>query len=742
VQVKGLLDRNRITIAAGILTVGCTAAAVLDGPRLQRFFGNTGDFLLWIALALLASLFFIPRSRGRSPLSMQPGVDMAAVFVFGPGTATWLCVFSRIASNFGQGRKRPDSTVRLLQGVLAVAVIGWTYVLLGGPVGVDLIDMPGGIPMILTAGLFYLLVELGFALLGEALNGGKRTPRSLFEVVRDDVLVHGPVLAGGIVLGVLRLHMGPLTAIPFVLIMVLAGHASGVLDRSRRGHRVTVRTLMSAVDAADPITRGHSYRIAKVCTRVARRLGYTEGEIEKLEYAALLHDIGRTALQHDLLAKRGKLTREEHFAVRTHTRIGADMVRRFDLDEDAERIVLCHHEQPDGRGYPFGLKGETIPHGSRIIMAVAAFDAMTSDRPYRRGLDPEAAFNELLNCSGSQFFPDVVEALIDLYSRGELYDEFDEQELESYWDGRSSSRALDRYLHESDRNPDVPVKLGMGDDADDDSVPIIDFPEELPADGHASMEFPLDSAGGAALLVSERSDVGCIRDNNEDLSVVGTGADPEQGVLLLVADGMGGAAAGEVASRIAVETAREAFFRGREQFGPAEALKRAITLANEAVFERASMDAELEGMGTTMTAVVVVGREAVVGHVGDSRAYLVSGGEIGRLTQDHTLAAELVAVGGSKIAIPAGAKNVLSRCLGGTRDVEVDISEDPISLQDEDMLVLCSDGLSNMIEAREILDIVNWNDPDRACKLLVNLARDRGAPDNITVQVARLRAAA
>jgi protein phosphatase len=147
-------------------------------------------------------------------------------------------------------------------------------------------------------------------------------------------------------------------------------------------------------------------------------------------------------------------------------------------------------------------------------------------------------------------------------------------------------------------------------------------------------------------------------------------------------------------------------------------------------------------MGTTMTAVVVVGREAVVGHVGDSRAYLVSGGEIGRLTQDHTLAAELVAVGGSKIAIPAGAKNVLSRCLGGTRDVEVDISEDPISLQDEDMLVLCSDGLSNMIEAREILDIVNWNDPDRACKLLVNLARDRGAPDNVTVQVARLRAAA
>lgn len=713
--------------------------ALLDGARLARFFGSTGDFLLWVALALLASMFFIPRSRGRSPLSMQPGVDIAAVFVFGPGTAVWLCVFSRIASNFGYGGKRPDAALRLIRGVLAVAATGWVYVLLGGPVGIDLIDMPGGIPMVLTAGVFYLLIQLGFALLGESMNKGMRTPRSLIEIVRDDVLVHGPVLAGGIVLGVLRLNMGPLTAIPFALVMILAGHASSVLDRSRRGHREAVRTLMAAVDAADPLTRGHSYRIAKVCTRVARRLGYTESEIEKLEYAALLHDIGRTALQHDLLAKRGKLTREEHYAVRTHPRIGADMVHRFDLDEDSERIVLCHHEQPDGRGYPIGLKGESIPPGSRIIMAVAAFDAMTSDRPYRRGLDPEAAFEELLNCSGSQFFPDVVEALIDLFSRGELYDEFDDQELESYWDGRSSSRALDRYFQESDRTPEVPSKLGVSGDEGDDAVPTIDFPGDLPADDHASMEFPLDSAGAATLLVSERTDVGCIRDNNEDMSAIQEGDDPEQGVLLLVADGMGGAAAGEVASGIAVETVREAFFQSRERFGPAEALKRAIVLANEAVFDKASADPELEGMGTTMTAVAVVGMEAVVGHVGDSRAYLVSGGEIGRLTQDHTLAAELVAVGGSKMSLPAGAKNVLSRCLGGTKDVEVDISEDPVPLQDEDMLVLCSDGLSNMIEEREILDTVNWNDPDRACELLVEMARDRGAPDNVTVQVARLR---
>lgn len=716
--------------------------AFLDGERLAHFFGNAGDFLLWAALAGLASMFFIPRYRGRDSLSMQPGVELAAVFVFGPGTATWLCVFSRIASNFRLGWKNPDSVFRIFRGVLAVGLTGWIYVLLGGPVGIDLIEMPNGIPMVLTAGVFYLLLEFGLAVLGDALGGGRQAPRSLAEVVRTDVLVHGPVLAGGIVLGVLRLHMGPLTAIPFVLIMILAGHAASVVDRSRRGNRETVRTLMSAVDAADPITRGHSYRIAKVCTRVARRLGYPESEIEKLEYAALLHDIGRTALQHDLSSKRGKLTREEHFAVRTHPRIGADIMHRFDLDEDSERIVLCHHEQPDGKGYPFGLRGDSIPPGSRIIMAVAAFDAMTSDRPYRRGLDPEAAFEELLNCSGSQFFPDVVEALIDLYSRGELYDEFDDQELESYWDGRSSSRALDRYLQESDRVHDVPAKLGVSEGADDDSIPMIDFPGDLPADDHASEEFPLDSAGRALLLVSQRSDVGCIRENNEDQVSADNGRDPEQGVLLLVADGMGGAAAGEVASGIAVETVRDAFFRGRERFGPAEALKRAVILANEAVCERAFSDPELEGMGTTLTAVVVVGSEAVVGHVGDSRAYLVSEGEIGLLTRDHTLAAELAAVGGSDMSVPSGAKNVLSRCLGGAKEVEVDLSEDTIPLGDDDTFILCSDGLSNMVQPREMLAIVGENDPDRACELLIELARDRGAPDNVTVQVARLRLAA
>jgi putative nucleotidyltransferase with HDIG domain len=729
-------------MVAGILTACCMGTAVLDGPRLQRFFGSPGDFLLWVALAVLASMFFIPRSRGRSPLSMQPGVDMAAVFVFGPGAATWLCVFSRVVSNLGHGWRHPDSVVRLARGVLPVAVTGWTYVRVGGPVGIDLIEMPGGISMVLTAGLFYMMLELGLAVLGDSLDTAKRAPRSLTEVIRSDILVTGPVLAGGIVLGVLRLNMGPLTAIPFVLVMILAGHASSVLDRNRRGHRESVRTLMTAVDAADPITRGHSYRIAKMCTRVARRLGYSESEIEKLEYAALLHDIGRTALQHDLLAKPGKLTREEHFAVRTHPRIGADMLNRFGLDEDAERIVLCHHEQPDGKGYPFGLKGETIPPGSRIIMAVAAFDAMTSDRPYRRGLDPEAAFEELLGCSGSQFFPDVVEALIDLYSRGELYEEFEDRELETYWDGRSSSRALDKYLQESDRAPDVPRKLGVNENGDtDDSIPIIDFPGGS-GEGSAVREYRLDSAGRAVLGVAEQSDVGCVRENNEDRCAVQEGEDPEQGILLVVADGMGGAVAGEVASGIAVDTVGKAFFENRGRFGPGQALEHAIALANEAVYERANGDPELEGMGTTLTAVAVVGTEAVVGHVGDSRAYLVSDGGIALLTQDHTLAAELAAVGGTRMAIPAGAKNVLSRCLGGTREVEVDLSEEPVCLRDGDIFVLCSDGLSNVVEVEEILRIADGNGPDRACEILVELARERGAPDNITVQVARLRLAA
>ena len=197
--------------------------------------------------------------------------------------------------------------------------------------------------------------------------------------------------------------------------LLALGYAWMVRRRAEHNHLATVRALMNAVDAGDPLTRGHSRRVSVMSTAVGRRLGLRGRALEELECAALLHDLGRTALQRAILDKPGSLDPSERNALRAHPNVAHTWVRSMGFYPRAAEIVRAHHERVDGTGYPRGLSAKRIPLGSRIIMAAAAFDAMTSDRPYRRGLSPEAAFEELLANSGTQFFPDVVEALIDLY---------------------------------------------------------------------------------------------------------------------------------------------------------------------------------------------------------------------------------------------------------------------------------------------------------------------------------------
>jgi protein phosphatase len=441
--------------------------------------------------------------------------------------------------------------------------------------------------------------------------------------------------------------------------------------------------------------------------------------------------------------------------------------------------VLAHHEQPDGKGYPRALGAAQIPLGSRIIMAVAAFDAMTSDRPYRQGLPPQAAFDEMLAHSGSQFFADVVEAIIHLHSSGALFEDFAAEHLEEYADGRGNSRALEEYARSRAVTAGVPPKLGLdgrptaAGDADGEGaaarasrIPILELPGDAsgtgaavgaslvlasdasvddPADDEAELEAPeawqgvnLDgSEGTAALRVFAVTDVGCTRKNNEDCYGLFTSEGARGDCLVVLADGMGGAASGEVASRLAVATVSREFKRSRNRGATPRALARALETANHAIYTRSNADSTKRGMGTTCTAAWWSEGAWQWAHVGDSRAYLVKGGTIEQLTTDHTLAAELE---GRKVAnegAVANANHVLTRNLGAAESVEVDTSGSPVTLEPGAALVLCSDGLSNLVADEEIGEIVTGEDPEEACRSLVELARARGGPDNITVVIAK-----
>ena len=239
-----------------------------------------------------------------------------------------------------------------------------------------------------------------------------------------------------------------------------------------------------------------------------------------------------------------------------------------------------------------------------------------------------------------------------------------------------------------------------------------------------------------------RTDVGRVRSENQDFGTFTTPADELDahpgGRLLLVADGMGGHRGGATASRLAGETVK-AQYLGQGSEDISAALREALTYANSRIFSEAQSNADLRGMGTTTSALVVRGNEAWFAHVGDSRIYWVRGNEIKQLTDDHSLVASMVREGllTAKEAENHPRRNVLQRSMGVCEEVEIDV-RGPLEVQEGDTFILCSDGLHGLVKPDEIKELVVNKPIHDAADRLVDCALERGAPDNVTVIVARI----
>ena len=172
-----------------------------------------------------------------------------------------------------------------------------------------------------------------------------------------------------------------------------------------------LRALSSSVDARDRYTHEHSDRVARLAGKLARRMGFPESTVEIIESGALLHDIGKISVDTAILGKPGPLNEEEMKVIRQHPVQSAQIISRINLLRGAMEVVRQHHERPDGKGYPDGLRGHEICVGARILNVVDAFDAMISDRPYRKRKSIEQALEELRKGAGKEFDPVVVEYL-------------------------------------------------------------------------------------------------------------------------------------------------------------------------------------------------------------------------------------------------------------------------------------------------------------------------------------------
>ena len=178
-------------------------------------------------------------------------------------------------------------------------------------------------------------------------------------------------------------------------------------------------TLSRAIEARDPYTRGHSARVTALAESIALRLGWSEERLALLHVGGPLHDIGKLAISDEVLSKPGRLDEDELAQIREHPKLGARLLLRVAPFRQALPYVLYHHERWDGAGYPSGRSGEEIPLEARVLAVADAFDAMTSDRPYRHALSRDEALAEVERCSGTQFDPEIVRVFLELFAEAE-----------------------------------------------------------------------------------------------------------------------------------------------------------------------------------------------------------------------------------------------------------------------------------------------------------------------------------
>ncbi len=309
------------------------------------------------------------------------------------------------------------------QSMLAALFSGWAYLGLGGRLLDDsalvVSDFPHLILPVLALAItgvllnFMLVAGVYILMRGMTLD---ETRRSLQWMIPTQVTLG---ILGFAIAEVIAV-VGTLGLALFVVPLLVARQTYQRYTDLRAAYTDAVRSLVAAIEAKDPYTKGHSVRVAEVSTALAGEMGLSVERIERVEVAALLHDLGKIGISPEILSKAEGLTSAEYEEIKRHPDIGAHILGKGSFFEEVVPIVRYHHEKIDGTGYCEGLVGDGIPLEARVLAVADSYDAMTSQRPYRSALTDAEALFELQGNAGSQFDSDVVDAFVRLSTRGAI----------------------------------------------------------------------------------------------------------------------------------------------------------------------------------------------------------------------------------------------------------------------------------------------------------------------------------
>ena len=393
-------------VTAYVLLVGVAAAVAVGSATIATSVAVTSAL---VAAVMLSEAVATDLRQGVR-VSLTNVVLLVAVLIDGPGLAAVAAlggfpVFLWRAT----GTRVIRATFNTAQYVLCGWVAGALYQVLTEGLGASFPE-PLTLFAALAAALVYSVVNHGLVAGVVSLSTSDRFFET-FRTIGPSLLMQVPYV-GIAVLTVVVLDRASAWALVLMAVPALVARygllAFQQLDRS---YDQLVRNLVKTIEIKDLYTRGHSERVADLSVAVAEELGVGYEERRVARYAALLHDVGKIGVPLCVINKSGPLDDDEFEEMKRHPTIGADILRDIHFLEPAIDIVRYHHERLDGRGYPHGVDERELSGIVRIVTAVDAFDAMTSTRPYRRAMPVEDGIAELRRCAGTQFDPEVVEAL-------------------------------------------------------------------------------------------------------------------------------------------------------------------------------------------------------------------------------------------------------------------------------------------------------------------------------------------
>lgn len=401
-------------LLVGVVTLGAGAVALAA----ERSIGRSPATLALLAAGVVATEIFQIAGDAkaidpieRQSFSLSFAVIGAAALILGPLPATLVAPLGVLVVDWLKGKQIQKIAFNASMFALMGLAGGYAFVAIGG--------QPGHFRLphdfVAAGGMVIAAYGVETVLLGTmiALESG----RPLFAHQREKIRSELPAAAGEAALAVVLACLARSSpwAIIAVLPLIAAVYQSKArLTTLRRETEHALETLANIVDERDRSTYRHSARVADYVRALAEALGLSPGEVQRARWAGRLHDLGKIRVDGSVLGKQAPLSADELEAMRLHPRVSARLLRRFRLAVTDAQAVEYHHERTDGRGY-YGVNGEDIPFVAHLLSVADAFDAMTSDRPYRKALTPEAAWQEVLRHSGTQFDPQVVQAFLSAF---------------------------------------------------------------------------------------------------------------------------------------------------------------------------------------------------------------------------------------------------------------------------------------------------------------------------------------